>query len=48
MWGKKKKQKGSGAAEGVAVATEGGCCLLELFAAVSCLVGVALIPLLMR
>jgi hypothetical protein len=34
-------------ADGADVA-EGGCCLLEFFAAATCLVGLALIPLLMR
>ncbi len=48
MWGRKKKQKGSGAGEGVAVAAEGGCCLLEIFAAATCLAGFVLIPLLVR
>ncbi len=29
-------------------AAEGGCCLLEIFAAATCLAGLALIPLLVR
>jgi len=49
MWGRKKKDKeGSNGGEAAEVAVEGGCCLLEIFAAATCLAGFVLIPLLMR
>jgi hypothetical protein len=44
MWGRKKKKEPSIAD----VATEGGCCLLEIFAVATCLTGFVLIPLLVR